>query len=177
MKKIKKTHQSALKATKVVPGDLKIFSKMKNDSPKCFLWLESWRTSFSCTSLKVISPREAAVSKHCKCRSQMNRSILLPLCWSDSNGFYFELHACQGNSSPQKVPSVGKRPGAAERSLTFSPRNWDVFRPSPSAQSSTTWRTRPGASQPRPKLTLVVLCDSFCFLLHLYRRMNNETLS
>lgn len=103
------------------------------------LWLESWRTSFSCTSLKVISLREAAVSKHCKCRSQMNRSILLPLCWSDSNGFYFELHACQGNSSPLKVPSVGKRPGEAERSLTFSPRNWDVFRPSPSAQSSTTW--------------------------------------
>lgn len=40
MKK-KKTHQSALKATKVVPGDLKIFSKMKNDSPKCFCGLKA----------------------------------------------------------------------------------------------------------------------------------------
>lgn len=150
---------------------------MKNDSPKCFCGLKADGRLFPARLWKWF-PRGKPLFQN---------TVSAEVRWTEAScslcvdpilmvSILSSMHV-RAILRHKRCRVFGKRPGEAERSLTFSPRNWDVFRPSPSAQSSTTGRTRPGASQPRPKLTLVVLCDSFCFLLHMYRRMNNETLS
>lgn len=53
-------------------------------------------------SFKIRSLREANVSKHSMYRSKMYWSIPQPFCWFNSNGFYFRLCACGGNSLRQR---------------------------------------------------------------------------
>lgn len=53
-------------------------------------------------SFKIRSLREANVSKHSKYRNKMYWSIPQPFCWFHSNGFYFRICACGGNSLQQR---------------------------------------------------------------------------